>query len=1132
MSCSKRSYFSLFFTHTVQRTENGFVRYWADKPLNSTYAGGFYPHENYLFLTVSAEQPAGQLKIAAPTARVRFDFSTGVSLDSSITLDSASFPVADYSFVIPAPIKPSFCRVQFSYRGQAQEQEFPKVFSIRQGREESTYPHSLWWPGCPTPEVLVNYKEEALKLVDLSSGFTLDQEERPVLTGPNAVPGNMELFTWDDGFESQLETPVPSDTVDDYPYFLDAKAINISNLPEGDFTVSLEDATVVYSQFSIAPNSLALPSESLGSSMQGAPIAKVGLALIALCATGDSPVLYSTIDSLLRVWKDLLENTITVNNELFVNQQGRGILPEYLSKTPAYYAIPHPTSAYGAAWLGLGLIRACKFFKAGAPDQRGYLPEGLNLLLKHHAYYVAGLTNNSSGAVYQGVTTEGAVVAVEDLRATPICCMFLSEFLTLEYDSFIHHQAARLEQRTRSLYFSPYESFEEFDSVEEKLEILASLFLWHNQQTGSDLNARFYDNFLTLPNLIRSSENPLRYTALFSYAAAAGDYYIELGSGYSAEDTLAELNPDLFVSANSPSDPDLEVSSWMLLRKRRVRLVAGKSFSLKSEEAAAFQTYAYQLLLQMWPYGLRWMSEEAEDYKRGNLGSLLYAQASLTYGWALFYFTYLKSLSISDCQGAAVDWWYESLGQRRGYLVQDEDLRAELTLRLRAESSTLPAVLQHLSTLYATRDLYIVEASAPDFYWLKGTVYQSSRFNPANINHLDIVLKTGNSLVHSNSGPGFIFPPTADIEAGGSEVETFEPWSNYFPKLLIYTYTHCPGLLREAENLCSAGVGLEVALYHHHVSAELKDNFFSIQEGLFLDVDLENAVLFVDVTPALVEEYCGDILQLTAIPNLPPQTVVWEQIAGNPVTLLNPNDLVTFVDRSNVDGPFQFRVTVTFAELEASAVGTAYTTPTTIYSNVGLARSPENLGQAFNFVILPTNIDQGYQLELGAEFRIGFNPPSINTQYVLSYDLVRFNGGVYQTVSSSQGSLPELDGYVMGGTFFVRTNFVINGRPFSTLSEILPFNVDVPNTYVDNLNAPLGISVSTVNWVREGLENIQLFELSEAGSFGLSPSEPDFVRLPLEVENSEGESNTPVVLGLTPSEVEFVRQDLSGTTTG
>lgn len=1122
MSCNKVSFYTLFFTHNVQRTEDGFVRFWVDRPANTLDTGSVYPHENYLFLTASAEQPTGRLVIRIPNARIRFDFSTSVPLDSATTLDGGSFPVRDYSLELESPIHPSSAEVQFYYRNVKQVQTYPKRYTFRNRREEEVYIHNIWWPGCTRPDDIVTYTEQRVRQVDWAQSTPLNQEEVPLVSG-ETIP-----FTFDAGLEFTPPLPTLSDELDDDPYVVNAISLNFSNLPTGDATVALEDAGLVYSSLSIANNPITLPSDRLDDNMSGTSLYKTGLSLISLVALKESSVLYRTIETLYDLWARVLQNITTETGEAAINPRGKGVLPIELNKEELFYSFPRASDSWSVSWFGLGLVKAIKFFKAGRPDERGHLPANLDLMLKHHAFYVAGLTDPASGVLKQGVTVDGLILSAPDFKAVPIAALFLSEYLTLQYDPFVHERAARLTQLSQTLSYADYTQYEEYDNAEDRVQLNLSLLLWEVQKAKPD--STIFDR-LALDQFFDLIPNPELYGAVSLYINA--QYNFKTGFPNFSTTAYIETNPDIFISEETPTrPPDLEICSWAILAKYQTPLVSQRPFDLKAYEAHAYQLFAYQLLVQMWPYGNKWTSEAADDYRRGTLGGLLYAQASLLHSWALTFQTLARGLSILDGNGICLDWWYESLGYKRGQLVQDIDLIQEILPRLEVASCSLPAIKRLLKDLYATRSIYIEECTAPPFYWLKGGVYNSSRFNSSNINHLDIALKAGNSIAHQNLGPGFIFPPGAtDSGLQPGEGEVFRPWSDFYPQLTIQTFELCPGLLGEMQNASSAGVGLEVVLNNHHGNNEIKDSLFSIQEGLFLDLDQDDIVLEVSVIPDVVQQFCGDVITLTGVPSLPVESVLWEQTGGNPVTILSPTELTTFINRANVDGPFEFRITVTLLDLTASAIGTALTTPTTYLDSFGLARSPESVGQAYNFIVMPTDIEQGFRLTPGTVLTVGFLPPPINSQYVYEYALVRHNAGVYDVVSVTTPDDLKLPGLVFGQTWFVASRFRINGRFFETLSEIILFDTSTPNAYVDNFNAHFGLSTSDVSWSREGLEVLQFNADSDLTDFGSSNVDITYVRLPLEVTDQAGDSDL-TDFGQSISDVSFVRLDLSGTTTG
>lgn len=796
MPLPRSPFITLFFTHSVQILDStGLLKNWIDLSHPVSIKEPQSPHNNFISLTLSDSYEIGSIELSSPSAYYPLTTSNADTLDSLFDVDTSStfYEVTNYNLKISMPIlelkaTSSYFRFQTEYL-----RSYPQ--------KSSSYVENLFWVEPIDPQEISQYEGTLLLPFDTSRTISTDSTHfqlTPLVTESldTSVAFNFE--------NSQYN----SDQVNTTPFYVNPTHLHLTCIPYGDISVSYKSSNnSILSQFTLSPVPKYIPSSTLGRSMVLGNLEDISFGLLSLQFYRQDDILTGSLAAFVTIWGDYMSN-ISRSSTLSLNIDGLGPLPSILSKEQDYYLTLKESSLYSLSIFGLSLVSSIKYCQSQYIDSRLSLPEGLDILLVYHARYIAEHVDPMQGSVFYGhfLTSHEKVY---DHSVAPLIYLFLTEYLSLVYDPFIHRRAARLYLFLKNLYSQDLSGFiSQLPSSTQLLFIAGSLqWAYYHPSLLSD------QNFLQLMSTADSILNPQEseYFPFFLYAFSrikSQRTALTYPTDWKFSDYYSETNNSIYAPISDVANPTLKISSLGILVNEGIDFITDSLFRLYAEEALLQETLSYQAARQMWPFGYAWSSLEAELAKKGVIGQLLYAQASYSFSYALIYHLYADALDPQNAQGAALTYWFESLGQTRTFGLSDSYLKSQIPIRLSAESSTYSAVKSYLSTIYKTDDLHISQKIPKELVYRVSDTdhYTSVPLDLKNSEHIDIILKAGNSKFHSQ--PGFISRPN-DL----SKPEPFIPWTDVFPNLQVYSYTNCPFLQEESNFISSIGIGLTSSIY-------------------------------------------------------------------------------------------------------------------------------------------------------------------------------------------------------------------------------------------------------------------------------------------------------------------------------
>lgn len=227
-------------------------------------------------------------------------------------------------------------------------------------------------------------------------------------------------------------------------------------------------------------------------------------------------------------------------------------------------------------------------------------------------------------------------------KASYLTCIFLNELLQLQYDVFIHTQTARL---YRSIFFSPTELKDSFysDFNDSLSQAIAYKALWCWKFVPVILNE-------TLSQYVFNQSIEDTYVA-YLYRQVSNN----LADSSPAAAALYEQYEEYFDLREIPHGVDTSFFLPLLLGLYSIK--SEQEFYLYALEASAKVTYLLNDLRRMWPTGYQWINEDKLADVTTNLGSMLYAEASIYFDYYLTYFLVRDGLRVERSQGDQARSW-------------------------------------------------------------------------------------------------------------------------------------------------------------------------------------------------------------------------------------------------------------------------------------------------------------------------------------------------------------------------------------------------------------------------------------------------------------------------------------------
>lgn len=195
-------------------------------------------------------------------------------------------------------------------------------------------------------------------------------------------------------------------------------------------------------------------------------------------------------------------------------------------------------------------------------------------------------------------------------------------------------------------------------------------------------------------------------------------------------------------------------------------------------------------------------------------------------------------------------------------------------------------------------------------------------------------------------------------------------------------------------------------------------------------------VLFVDIqVPPSFNILCETTIAIhgTATPDVP---TIWTQVAGNSVTILNPNSKTTLIERGTLSGPFVFKLSTLDGRFYKYT--TVFTTPTSESPIGGAANATSELGIITSIFVAPQFAGS---FDLNApSIPIGWDTTTNNSKYAKLYYFYKYNRAT-----------PDLEGVVdrnrtqisSGETYKITTEFVSPFRIYH--QDSVPFSLGPSN---------------------------------------------------------------------------------------
>lgn len=455
------------------------------------------------------------------------------------------------------------------------------------------------------------------------------------------------------------------------------------------------------------------PSPYLGSSMLESPPETVAWGLLAAVAAKKTSLVLSIIKEFIyqarsRAWFVGID-VLTVNTE---PTWGFERFPVPLNPPTSEYVVKEVASN---ALLGLALVLAIKALQETYPvgslplyGARDKFQEELLVSIKALATFCSLSISPIRG--YAAYSTEAGFFSYESptLAGSYLVDLFLSHYLSIDYDFDIHVRASRLHQvlvdsnkNVTSVDYSEFVGRDYVGQPDPQDPIIVRL----NQEAAvkyTQLNAAAYQVWWFLQ---------FRPTA----AGLAFNRYETARTAFNTHSGLASSKPDYLITwlyltqpeapswvntraaesvelTNTATSYSLDCLALLYLRAAFYPPVVDTAFDYRSQAVSTLVENAAQEIRRLWPYGSNWSGDSVDEDPKTVLGALLKAEAEVSYPWYLGYLVKQASLAPTTATGRALRDWVALLLPQR-VLVSDTFLRRLLIATLTAKdlSSLLSA---------------------------------------------------------------------------------------------------------------------------------------------------------------------------------------------------------------------------------------------------------------------------------------------------------------------------------------------------------------------------------------------------------------------------------------------------------
>jgi hypothetical protein len=479
------------------------------------------------------------------------------------------------------------------------------------------------------------------------------------------------------------------------------------------------------------------PSPYLGSSMLESPPETVAWGLLAAVAAGEVSLVISIIKEFiyqakLRSWY-VGEDVLTVNTEPV---WGFERFPVPLNPPVSNYVLKEVAPN---ALLGLALVLAVKSLQEVYPigstllyGTRSQFQEELLVSLKALATFCSYSISPVTG--YAAVSGEADFFNYDSpsLVSCYLVDLFLSHYLSIDYDFDIHVRGSRLHQAlldsNKDVTADEYSEFLTRDFLRE-YDPQDPAVVRSDPQAAlrySQLNAAAYQTWWLLqfrPSI--SASGFLRYESVkTAFAALTGittskpDYLVSwlYSTQPTAPNWVTTLDAQSSELLNPATTYSLDVLATFLLKQREFVPNPATAFDFRSQAVSTLVETAAQEIRRLWPYGSNWTGVGVEEDPKTVLGSLLKAEADVFYSWYVGYLVTQSGGAPITAVGKALRSWLSLLFPQK-LLASDSFLKGLLLGTLQAKEN-----LESLLTLWGYDPAETAKTPRPYSAFIAGCV--------------------------------------------------------------------------------------------------------------------------------------------------------------------------------------------------------------------------------------------------------------------------------------------------------------------------------------------------------------------------------------------------------------------------
>jgi hypothetical protein len=486
-----------------------------------------------------------------------------------------------------------------------------------------------------------------------------------------------------------------------------ADCLYLKKLPpvQGVLTVNVND---IKDKLLLPPNERGFfPSPYLGSSMLESPPETVAWGLLAAVAAGEVSLVISIIKEFiyqakLRSWY-VGDDTFTVNTEPV---WGFERFPVPLNPPVSNYVLKEVAPN---ALLGLALVLAVKSLQEVYPvgstllyGARSRFQEELLISLKALATFCSYSISPITG--YAAVSGEAAFFNYDSpsLVSCYLVDLFLSHYLSIDYDFDIHVRGSRLHQvlldSNKDVTADEYSGFLIRDFLGEYSPQDPAIVRSDPQAAlrYSQLNAAAYQTWwllqfrpsISASGFLRYESARTAFSTLTGITTSKPDYLVSWL--YSMQPTapswVAALDTQSSELLNTNTTYSLDVLAALLLKQREFVPNPDTAFDFRSQAASTLVETAAQEIRRLWPYGSNWTGVGVEEDPKTVLGSLLKAQADVFYPWYVGYLVAQSARAPITAVGKGLRSWLSLLFPQK-LLASDSFLKELLLGTLEAKES-------------------------------------------------------------------------------------------------------------------------------------------------------------------------------------------------------------------------------------------------------------------------------------------------------------------------------------------------------------------------------------------------------------------------------------------------------------